>query len=65
MSYYKKDTILPIDEDDKWEFKAHRNFSSDEVPAWRPDGTKICPTRAMAEYYKLKNANRTRQPIAR
>ncbi|KAF4521225.1 hypothetical protein B566_EDAN005436 [Ephemera danica] len=65
MTYYIKDSILPVDEDEMWEFKAHRNFSSDEVPAWHADGTKVRPQYAMHEFYKLKNANRTRQPISR
>ncbi|XP_065332500.1 uncharacterized protein LOC135934564 isoform X1 [Cloeon dipterum] len=66
MTYYIKNSFVPVDEDQNWEFKGHRNFSSDEIPAWRHDGTKACPIRNPKEFAKLTNGvNRTRQPISR
>lgn len=57
---------MPVDEGQNWEFKGHRNFSADEIPAWRPDGTKVYAFRNPKEFAKLTNGvHRTRQPISR
>ncbi|XP_059469861.1 uncharacterized protein LOC132193277 isoform X2 [Neocloeon triangulifer] len=66
MTYYIKNSFVPVDENQHWEFKGHRNFSADEIPAWRPDGSKVCPIRNPKEFAKLTNGvHRTRQPISR